>query len=154
MSRTENERLTEGYYACRSQLSGRSLIIIDLDSIGFRKYFGGQSPDTQRTPHIPLLEYAGYSSGALPAVFFVRTGLLRFVRDVLELRTREGRQGPGKRKRHRLLAGLTNQATAYTRYRYQLDPRLSCARLGLSSLLDRSGPNSERWTPKPRYRHA
>ena len=62
-----------------------------MDSIGFRKYFGGQSPDTQRTLHIPLLEYAGYSSGALPAVFFVRTGLLRFVRDVLELRTREDR---------------------------------------------------------------
>ena len=47
--------------------------------------------------------------------------------------------------RHRLMAGFTNQANTETFSRSLQEPRLSCARLGLVSLLDRSGPNSGRW---------
>ena len=71
-----------------------------------------------------------------------------------------------RRKRHRRLAELTNQATTLLCGRSQQEPRLACARLDLASLLVMSGRNSEGGsvrcgpsslhfrTPKSRYRHA
>ena len=39
-----------------SRLSGRSRTLIDIESVGFRGYFGRHSPATERTPHVPFRE--------------------------------------------------------------------------------------------------
>ena len=44
------------FIACTSRLSGRSRTLIDIESVGFRGYFGRHSPATERTPHVPFRE--------------------------------------------------------------------------------------------------
>lgn len=135
-------------------------------SIGFRGYFGSRFLATQRTPHVQYCYLRTLDPAREPCRPIFATPACCAPCDVLEPGSRGVHQdcsGPEseekkRSKRPRLLAGLTNQATTFICWRCQQEPRFVCARLGLASLLVRSGRRASHRSlfpdPKHGYRHA